>query len=376
MRIASVEIYPFLTSLLRPVRGRAERAGWRLRIGDASGRTGAGEAVCWPGFGAGERATSQALERLEGLLSGARFSDADSVEAWLADAALPPEVAHALCCALLDLLAQRAQRPFAALLGEVRRAQVPCQILVADAREAQDAVAAGYRDLKVKVGSASLTDDFARLRSIRAAVGPELALRPDANGRWQRAATLAALAADAGALRLTCLEQPFAPGDLEGLAALRAAGHRVAIDEGVTCLADLEQHLAAGAIDVLVLKPAFLGGPLAALRLAERAAQAGLEVSVTHALDGEVGRLAALHLALVVPALEVAGLAPALCGDLGPSGPTLRAPQRAGLGVAPSGAESEPARCEGPEASAQGLDSALASNLASTPLLPAQEVSS
>jgi len=55
--------------------------------------------------------------------------------------------------------------------------------------------------------------------------------------------------------------------------------------------------LAAGAADVVVLKPAMLGGAERALELAAMARQAAMEVVFTHAFESAVGARHALHCA-------------------------------------------------------------------------------
>jgi L-alanine-DL-glutamate epimerase-like enolase superfamily enzyme len=55
------------------------------------------------------------------------------------------------------------------------------------------------------------------------------------------------------------------------------------------------------AADVVVLKPAALGGLLPSLSLARRAALAGTDSYVTTLMDGPLSRAAAVHLAAVLP---------------------------------------------------------------------------
>jgi L-Ala-D/L-Glu epimerase len=55
--------------------------------------------------------------------------------------------------------------------------------------------------------------------------------------------------------------------------------------------------LAAGAADLVVLKPAALGGPMRALELAADAQRAGCRVVFTHAFESAVGARHALHCA-------------------------------------------------------------------------------
>ena len=59
----------------------------------------------------------------------------------------------------------------------------------------------------------------------------------------------------------------------------------------------MQRLLAAGAADVVVLKPASLGGPGRALELASLARQAGMRVVFTHAFESAVGGRHVLHCA-------------------------------------------------------------------------------
>ena len=80
----------------------------------------------------------------------------------------------------------------AALLGfpDPRRESVPVNALIAhqDTSMAVDracrAVDAGYRTLKLKIGDES---DVERVDAVRSAVGSDVAIRLDANGRWDLA---------------------------------------------------------------------------------------------------------------------------------------------------------------------------------------------
>ncbi len=132
------------------------------------------------------------------------------------------------------------------------------------------------------------------------------------------------------------------PGpDVAALARVRAASPiRVAADEALASDAGLERVLAARAADVLVLKPAVLGGLHATLRASERAREAGCALYVTSLLDGAVSRAAALALAAALPGpLLACGLATGslLADDLAPLEPivcgAIATPRAPGLGV-------------------------------------------
>lgn len=162
----------------------------------------------------------------------------------------------------------------------------------------------GARTVKVKVAERgqTLRDDVARVRATRAFLGPVGRIRVDANGGWnvdeaERAAH------ELGPFDLEYLEQPCAT--VPELADLRARLHDwdlpIAADESVRKADDPLAVARAGAADILVLKAQPLGGVSAALRIA---AEAGLPVVVSSALDTSVGVSMGAHLAAALPELE------------------------------------------------------------------------
>lgn len=338
---------PLLTPHVTARTSRSTRRGWWVRLSDGE-QEGWGEAACWPGFGAGLRATRQALRaaaadpRLPERLSAAA-GDEPGLTAVLEQIGAP-EARAALSCAALDLAARRADRPLAAWLtapGTTAAPSVAVHALVRDAAQARAAVAAGAGTLKLKVGHEPALAERARLAAVREAVGPAVRLRLDANGAWtvsQARERLRGLAP----LGIDLLEQPLPAGDLDGLRALADCGVPLAVDEGLRDAADLEALLDARLpVRAVVLKPLFLGGLLPARALARRALGAGLRVIVTHGLEGAVGRAAALALAAAVPARDEAhGLGPVLRQDaLQPGGGRLRVPAAPGLAASPWGGE-------------------------------------
>jgi L-alanine-DL-glutamate epimerase-like enolase superfamily enzyme len=98
--------------------------------------------------------------------------------------------------------------------------------------EAKAAQAAGFAGYKLRVGSAVLTDDVARVGTVRDAVGKDFSLMVDANQAWTRAQAVRASVALAE-FDLLWLEEPIQAGDIEGMALLRRLGH-IAIAAGET----------------------------------------------------------------------------------------------------------------------------------------------
>ena len=214
-----------------------------------------------------------------------------------------------------------------ALLVAHPAAQIPVHTLVRDAEEAVQAVAHGATHLKVKVGRLPLDAEDARVWAIRASVGDAPRLRLDANGAWTREQARATIER----LRrwdVEWFEQPLAPGDVEGMAALRRTlGGTVAADEAVTGMAALEALAAAQALDVAVIKPMFVGGPRRASELAHRARELGIAPVITHAFGSPIDRAAAVHVAAAL------GDATMPCGvGTPPHGAFVAVPTAPGLG--------------------------------------------
>ena len=160
----------------------------------------------------------------------------------------------------------------------------------------------GCVTVKVKVAERgqSLAHDEARVAAVRDALGPAGRIRIDANAAWsveqadQAIRTLARYG-------LEYAEQPCA--SVAELAEIRSRrlGVPIAADESVRKAADPLAVARAQAADVLVLKAQPLGGITAALKVA---AQAGLPVVVSSALDTSVGIAMGAYLAAAVDDLR------------------------------------------------------------------------
>ncbi len=348
-------VRPVELGLWRPLRTAAgdvhRRPVWLVFVEDDDGNVGVGEAA--PLQQAGTESAAECGEALERFVTGlfAPALPACPPVPWPDEApweselrtSMPeqPAARAGVDLALWDLCARRAGRRVADLLtdGSVA-ASVPVNALVSTPREARLAAEAGFEVLKVKVtGEAS---DVERMDAIREAA-PDARLRIDANGCWEDLADALLGILALGDLEL--VEQPVPTDDLLGLVQLRVGspGWRVAADEAVRDERRGRHIIGAGSADVVVLKPARLGGLGPCVRLARAAQAAGLGVVVTTMLDGAVGRAGALHLAAAIhrPGDLAHGLATGslLTEDLAdgptPAGGRLALPDGPGLGVWP-----------------------------------------
>lgn len=308
MRITGVEAFPIALPFREPyiaANGTIERREMVvLRITGDGGAAGHGDAVPMslrggPGL---ERVTRELDGACAAALMGAELGSTEDVARIVASCAAGGVSTSALCAVdtgLLDLLGRASGTPVWRLLGADRAGPVPCNgtlgggepgVVAATARKL---AADGFRTLKVKVGTG---EDVERLRAVRDAVGPDVALRVDANGSWclsRAQRELRELDRDVG---LELAEQPCE--SLEELSGLRASVPvPIVADESVATSADAERAVALDACDAVTLKLAKVGGPHAALAVAER-----IPSYLSSALDSAIGVAAGLHTALALPA--------------------------------------------------------------------------
>jgi len=127
-------------------------------------------------------------------------------------------------------------------------------------RLAREAVDAGFRHVKLKVGR-DLQDDIRRLRIAREAVGPDVRLMIDANQIWEADEAVAWVKALAFA-DPWFIEEPTSPDDVLAHAAIRRAIGPVKVATGEMCQNRImfKQFMAAGAIDVVQIDACRLGG--------------------------------------------------------------------------------------------------------------------
>jgi L-alanine-DL-glutamate epimerase-like enolase superfamily enzyme len=185
--------------------------------------------------------------------------------------------------------------------------------------------------VKAKVG---IGDDAGRVAAVRAALGPDVALRIDANGAWSVEEALAHLRALAPSGIELCEEPVHGVAELREVA--QAALVPIAMDESTVA----PGALASGATPIACLKLSRCGGIDGLLDAAATARSAGCEVYLASTLDGPLAIAGALHAAAVLRPARPCGLAtlgafadldvdPALAVERG----FMRVPDGPGLGV-------------------------------------------
>jgi muconate cycloisomerase len=326
-----------------------------VRIADVDGTVGWGEAASAP---------TMTGETPEGMVAAARFMasrlegvDVGELAGW---DQLPHHVMYgndgakaAIEMAMLDLAGKRLGKPLYEMLGGRIRRDAAILTMVAgggpegEIENAKAQARAGFVAFKVKVGVNAPAEDLARARAVRDALGDKVRISADANQGYGRedAIAFARGAEDAG---LDFMEQLVAGTDLEAMAACaESSSVPLGADEGFHSLADIERHHRHRAAAGGSLKPIKLGGLMVVLEAARLMDRLGMQVNLAGKIaETSISSAAIAHLAHVVPKLDwdVSVTNQYLAEDVTDEPIRIvegrvRAPDRPGLGVAPSEAK-------------------------------------
>ena len=215
--------------------------------------------------------------------------------------ALDPKVIawHGARCAfelaLIDLLLRQEGLSLAELLPPKRDSVTYSGVITSSSQDTVARIAKhlkmfGLTEIKVKIGT---EQDRPRLEIVRELLGADCSLRVDANGGLRADDALATLE-DLADLRIDSAEQPIARGEASELASLRAASPiPIMVDESLVTLADARELIGVGACDFFNLRISKCGGIYGTLKMAELAANAGVQVQ----LGSQVGETAILSAA-------------------------------------------------------------------------------
>jgi len=284
VKITAVRLHPLCVPLPRPVRTaiHAIRTADTILVELETDAGAVGVGYCFA-FGAHRARALQAL--VEDLAPLYRGQDPRSARglfeaAWrainfLGHAGPAVMALGALDTACWDLAAQAAGVPLWRYLGATRT-RVPCYAssgLWLDAevdtlvREAEAFVAAGHRAVKMRLGRAP-AEDLERVRRVREALPPDVALLADANQGWDEITALRVGRA-LEPFQLFWLEEPLPYEDVAGYARLAAAlDTPIAAGETEYGSLGMRRLLEARAVDVLMPDLQRLGGVTGFLKAA------------------------------------------------------------------------------------------------------------
>jgi L-alanine-DL-glutamate epimerase-like enolase superfamily enzyme len=236
--------------------------------------------------------------------------------------------------AMWDRAGRMRELPIAALLTDDPAPYVPVNATISAldrasvAEQAAAAMREGFDCIKLKV---AVGDDAGRVAAARAAAGPEIALRLDANGGWDVEQAVRAIDALAPA-GLELVEEP-----VHGLHGVREVRERVAVRVSIDETAAEHGALGAGVADAVCLKISRCGGISGVLTAAAQARRAGYEIYLASTLDGPLGIAAAIHAAAVLGPDRPCGLDTLeqfdAANPLPAQGGAMPVPDGAGLGA-------------------------------------------
>ena len=302
LRVTRFEVFRYAVPLRAPLMLKgaslATRDGVLLRLEDAQGAVGWGEAAPLPGFSretpdeAGKDLLALKSALLDQEIAGHPL-DPDGALARRLDARAPaPSARFAVELAAGTLYAAARQTTLPPILSATPRATVTLNGLLMGTPDALPGAARrlradGYRAAKLKVGRQRVADEVSLVHAVADALGPDIRLRLDANRAWAFD-DAARFAEGIRGVAIDYIEEPLAdPRQMPSFAA-RFPALPVALDESVVGLSPegLTAHAYARA---LVLKPTFLGGLVPTRRLARQAEALGMTSVLSAAFETGLG---------------------------------------------------------------------------------------
>ncbi len=304
-RIRDVQIFPYSVAqkvplkIAIPVAIKADNIYVRLRTED--GVTGVGEASPYsPVTSETQQSDIAMAHQLAELVRGRDpFTLSKIIDDMDTLSPGNPSIKAAFEMALWDICGKITGQPICCLLGRYRETFETDKTVFIDAPAAMAEAAAevvreGFRAVKVKVGEAP-EKDIARLRAIREAVGPDIALRIDANQGWNPAEAVRCLHG-IEEFQIQACEQPVPSWDWEGLRFVREHSFMpIMADESVHSPHDAIEAVRREAVDIINIKIMKTGGILNAVRIAEIAEAADLTCMLGCMNESSLSLTAAAH---------------------------------------------------------------------------------
>jgi O-succinylbenzoate synthase len=292
-----------------------KRDGIVLKIEDETGATGYGEVAPLSGF------SKETLQSANASLEA--FLQTDTPEAL----SVPPSVEFGVESAYLSLMANKNKCDINQVIFPYSKNRIPVHHqLIGSIEECEQQVKEyqnnGTTTFKLKVGAQSLQDDLYKIKRIVSTFKSDTRLRLDANRRWTFDDARAACK-ELNSLPIEFIEEPTDhPKYLMDLK--EETDIPIAIDETFQENSSVPL-LGLPYVDVIIIKPSFIGGTTRCLELAQDIMATEKKVVFTSAFESGLGCLITAHLAAAVSPDSVHGVAtyPYFENDLLHQPPTL-----------------------------------------------------
>lgn len=317
MKIAEIELIPVTLPYGVPVSDAwgqyTEAKCGIVRIMDEAGLEGFGEvSLAW--FGGVHHMLREAAESWVPHLIGMDTEDITGISQTL-DAFTCFSKRHLLVkagieMAVWDLLGKERNLPVYMMLGGARRDHIRLTagigMLEIDVMKAQaeEAIAAGFRELKIKIGLEE-KKDLTAVKAVREIAGDDIAIRVDANMAWKDRKQALYMMEALWDLGVKLVEQPMDYRDTESHKWLRDRVHAsILIDEGIWDSSDLVRYIRADAVDIPHVYICEAGGIEESRKIFEIAETFGLDCTIGSMPEGLVGACAAAQVAAAMPNLS------------------------------------------------------------------------
>jgi L-alanine-DL-glutamate epimerase-like enolase superfamily enzyme len=314
MKINKIEIYRVKLTYHTPLRiasgSLTHSKNIIVKIYVDDGIIGVGEAS--PSIHESDTTVLLALDRIIPALKGLDFTEISKIIQLMDSKVVgSPSAKAAIDIALHDALGKKTNHPVYELLGGFREIQTDITLSLNKpknmSREALIAIGNGFRILKMKASQNS-EKDLERVKAVRKAVGPEIAIRIDANQGWtvsQAINTLNKLEA----FNIEFVEQPVKAADIKGLREVRKNSLiPIMADESVSSPEDAQLLIDNDAVDLLNIKLMKCGGIIKGARISSIAQSANIKCMIGCMCESQIGITAGVHVASALSNIQYADL--------------------------------------------------------------------
>ncbi len=213
-----------------------------------------------------------------------------------------PALHHGLEQALLNLICKEKKISLDKLLGININNSINVNGVIGfeseknSVKRANDLVKKGFKTIKIKSGRAKdaggFKEDYKCITEIRNAVGNDIRLRIDINGKWNLIEASDYLK-QLEKFNLEYAEQPV--NNLNDFIKLsESTSVSLAVDESIRSLNDAKEFVESGTVKYLIIKPMMLGGLLNSLEIIKLAETKNIQTVVSSSFESAIGRVNAL----------------------------------------------------------------------------------
>lgn len=308
MNINQIKIYSFDLDLQKPLQIKTvkldRRQGYIVEF-SAAGSVGYGEIS--PLKGLSPESLEEVLTQFKSirhfLLSDPVPEGLDALDGrfqdWLGNFELKPSVSFGVETAILNLLANIRFKTLKELLSESIHTHIPINGLLQGERpeiilQTRQLIESGFSALKLKVGRKKIDEDIKLVREVNEIINGRALLHLDANQAWSLNEAVY-FGNEVGLAAVDYIEEP-----IKNIEEIPDFFHQttipVALDESLQ-KHDFELIKHIEGVEILVLKPAMVGGIEKTWKILKDAKRLGLDTVISSIYESSIGLLTLANLA-------------------------------------------------------------------------------